>query len=123
MIFPVKRVKEELINEFAVSKMDINTFCEMHNIKVEAFRSWVDEKIKRSKLEKEKQEEEGEKKEVFRASDFVEIDIPEANRHSISIGENRKELITVRAGGIEIDIPIETEETILFKILQTAASI
>lgn len=95
MIFPVKRVKEELINEFAVSKMDINTFCEMHNIKVEAFR----------------------------ASDFVEIDIPEANRHSISIGENRKELITVRAGGIEIDIPIETEETILFKILQTAASI
>ena len=29
----------------------------------------------------------------------------------------------VRAGGIEIDVPITTEETTLFKILQTAASI
>lgn len=36
---------------------------------------------------------------------------------------DRKELITVRAGGIEIDVPITTEETTLFKILQTAASI
>lgn len=26
MIFPVKRVKEELINEFAVSNMDIENF-------------------------------------------------------------------------------------------------
>ena len=32
MIFPVKRVKEALINEFAVSNMDIETFSEMHNI-------------------------------------------------------------------------------------------
>jgi len=29
MIFPVKRVKEELINEFAVSKMDIETFSQI----------------------------------------------------------------------------------------------
>ena len=32
MIFPVKRVKEELINEFAVSNMVIETFSQMHNI-------------------------------------------------------------------------------------------
>ena len=29
MVFPVKRVKEELINEFAVSNMDIETFSQM----------------------------------------------------------------------------------------------
>ena len=40
-----------------------------------------------------------------------------------AVGIDLKELITVRAGGIEIDIPITTEETILFKIFQTAASI
>ena len=38
-----------------------------------------------------------------------------------AVGIDLKELITVRAGGIEIDIPITTEETILFKIFQTAA--
>ena len=36
MIFPVRRVKEELINEFAVSNMDIESFCEMHNIQPDA---------------------------------------------------------------------------------------
>lgn len=34
----------------------------------------------------------------------------------------KEELITVRAGGIEIDVPIITEETTLFKILKTADS-
>ena len=32
MIFPVKRIKEELINEFVVSNMDIETFRQMHSI-------------------------------------------------------------------------------------------
>ena len=36
---------------------------------------------------------------------FVELDIPGASKHRISVGIDRKELITVRAGGIEIDIP------------------
>ena len=60
---------------------------------------------------------------VFQASEFVELDIPASSKHRISVGIDRKDLITVRAGGIEIDIPITTEETILFKIFHTAASI
>jgi hypothetical protein len=56
-------------------------------------------------------------------AESVELDIPHASAHRISVGIDRKELITVRAGVIEIDIPITTEETTLFKILQTAASI
>ncbi len=40
MIFPVKRVNEELINEFADSNMDIETFSKMHSIQPEALRSW-----------------------------------------------------------------------------------
>lgn len=43
MIFPVKRVKEELINEFAVSNMDIETFSQMHSIQPDALKSWIDE--------------------------------------------------------------------------------
>lgn len=39
MIFPVKKVKEELINEFAVSKMTIDDFLKMHNIQPEALKS------------------------------------------------------------------------------------
>lgn len=45
MIFPIKRVKEELINEFAVSKMDIETFSQMHSIQPEALRSWIHENL------------------------------------------------------------------------------
>ena len=41
MIFPVRRVKEELINEFAVSNMDIESFCEMHNIQPDALKSFT----------------------------------------------------------------------------------
>ena len=117
MIFPVKRVKEELINEFAVSKMNIEDFSKMHSIQPEALRSWIQEKMKRP------YNGQSEKCDIFQASEFVELDIPEAGRHAISIGQSRKDLITVRASGIEIDIPITTEETTLFKILQTAASI
>ena len=117
MIFPVKRVKEELINAFAVSNMDIDSFSQMHNIQPEALRSWIHEKMERAKLGLP------ENTEVFQASEFVELDIPGASKHRIAVGIDRKELITVRAGGIEIDIPITTEETILFKIFQTAASI
>ena len=117
MIFPVKRVKEELINEFAVSKMNIEDFSKMHSIQPEALRSWIQEKMNRAK------NGESENFDIFQASEFVELDIPAAGRHAISIGQSRKELITVRAGGIEIDIPITTEETTLFKIFQTAASI
>ncbi len=117
MVFPVKRVKEELINEFAVSKMDIETFSQMHSIQPEALRSWIHEKMNRAK------NVESENYDIFQASEFVELDIPHASAHRISVGIDRKELITVRAGGIEIDIPITTEETTLFKILQTAASI
>lgn len=43
MIFPVKRVKEELINEFAVSKMNIDDFSKMHSIQPEALKSWITE--------------------------------------------------------------------------------
>lgn len=117
MIFPVKRVKEELINEFAVSKMDIETFSQMHSIQPEALRSWIQEKMYRS------QHPESESPDIFQASEFVELDIPHASKHQITVGIDRKELITVRAGGIEIDVPITTEETTLFKIFQTAASI
>lgn len=63
------------------------------------------------------------KNEVFSSTDFVELDIPKASKQGISLSKDRKDLITVRAGGIEIDIPIETCETNLLKILQTAASI
>ena len=45
MIFPIKRVKEELINEFVVSKMDIETFSQMHSIQPEALRSWIHENL------------------------------------------------------------------------------
>lgn len=41
MIFPVKRVKEEHINEFAVSNMDIETFSEMHNTQSDALKSFT----------------------------------------------------------------------------------
>ncbi len=54
MIFPVKRVKEELINEFAVSNMDIETFSQMHSIQPEALRSWIHEKMERAKLDYKK---------------------------------------------------------------------
>ncbi|MBQ2451231.1 MAG: hypothetical protein II273_06635 [Lachnospiraceae bacterium] len=50
MIFPIKRVKEELINEFAVSK-DIETFSQMHSIQPEALRSWIHEKMNRARME------------------------------------------------------------------------
>ena len=113
MIFPVKRVKEELINEFAVSNMDIDTFSEMHNIQSDALRSWIAEVMHPAPA----------KEEVFSSTDFVELDIPKVTKQSITISKNRKDFITVRAGGIEIDVPIETCETNLFKILQTAASI
>ncbi len=66
---------------------------------------------------------ESEHYDIFQSSEFVELDIPSASKHRIAVGIDRKELITVRAGGIEIDIPITTEETALFKIFQTAASI
>ena len=113
MIFPVKRVKEELINEFAVSNMDIETFSRMHSIQPDALKSWMDEAMHPAPA----------KNEVFSTTDFVELDIPKASKQGITLSKNRKDLITVRAGGIEIDIPIETCETNLFKILQTAASI
>ena len=57
----------------------------------------------------------------FQSSEFVELDIPHTSKHQITAGIDRKELITVRAGGIEIDIPITTEETTLFKIFQRLA--
>lgn len=34
MIFTVKRVKEELINEFAVSKMNFDEFSKVHSINI-----------------------------------------------------------------------------------------
>ena len=113
MIFPVKRVKEELINEFSVSNMDIETFSQMHSIQPDALKSWIDEVMHTAPA----------KNEVFSTTDFVELDIPKVSKQGITLSKNRKDLITVRAGGIEIDIPIETCETKLFKILQTAASI
>ncbi len=114
MIFPVKRVKEELVKEFSVSKLDITTFSEMHSIDPEALRSWIKETMYPPTPSKD---------EVFSSTDFVELDIPKVSKQSINLSKNRSNLITVRAGGIEIDIPIETCETNLFKILQTAASI
>ena len=63
------------------------------------------------------------KNEVFSTTDFVELDIPKVSKQGTSLSKDQKDLITVRAGGIEIDIPIETCETNLFKILQAAASI
>lgn len=117
MIFPVKRVKEELINEFAVSNVTIENFSKMHSIQPEALKSWIQEKMYKS------QHPESESNDIFQTSEFVELDIPHASKHQITVGIDRKELITARAGGIEIDIPITTEETTLFKILQTAASI
>ena len=63
------------------------------------------------------------KGEIFSTTDFVEVDIPKVSKQNITISKNRKEFITVRTGGIEIDVPIETCETNLSKILQTAASI
>ena len=113
MIFPVKRVKEELINEFAVSNMTIDEFSKIHSIQPDALKSWIDEVMHPSPA----------KNEVFSTADFVELDIPKVSKQEITLSKNRKDLITVRAGGIEIDIPIETCETNLFKILQTAASI
>lgn len=115
MIFPVKRVKKELINEFAVSKMNIDDFSKMHSIQPEALKSWIQEKMYRS------QHSESESNDIFQASELVELDIPHASKHQIKVGIDRKELITVRAGGIEIDIPITTGETTLFKILQRLA--
>ena len=106
-------VKEELINEFAVSNMDIETFSEMHNIQPDALKSWIDEVMHPTPS----------KGEIFSTTDFVELDIPKVAKQGITLSKNRKDLITVRAGGIEIDVPIETCETNLFKILQTAASI
>ena len=88
-----------------------------HSIQPEALRSWIHEKMNRAK------NGESEHYDIFQASEFVELDIPGASKHRISVGIDRKELITVRAGGIKIDIPITTEETALFKIFQTAASI
>lgn len=41
MIFPVKRVKEEHINEFAVSNMDIETFSAMHNIQSDVLKCFT----------------------------------------------------------------------------------
>ena len=114
MIFPVRRVKEELINEFAVSNMDIETFSEMHNIQPDALKSRIDEKMHPTPAKNNA---------VFSTTDFVELDIPKVAKQGITLSKNRKDLITVRAGGIEIDVPIETCETNLFKILQTAASI
>ena len=113
MIFPVKRVKEELINEFAVSNMTIDEFSKIHSIQPDALKSWMDEVLHPAPA----------KNEVFSTTDFVELDIPKVSKQGISLSKDRKDLITVRAGGIEIDIPIETCETNLFKILQTAASI
>ena len=106
MIFPVRRVKEELINEFAVSNMDIESFCEMHNIQPDALKSWIDEVMHPTPAKNN---------EVFSTTDFVELDIPKVAKQGITLSKNRKDLITVRAGGIEIDVPIETCETNLFK--------
>ncbi len=43
MIFPVKRVREELVKEFAASTMTIDAFAEAHSINTEALKSWIDE--------------------------------------------------------------------------------
>ena len=93
MIFPVKRVKKELINEFAVSKMNIDDFSKMQSIQPEALKSWIQEKMYRS------QHSESESNDIFQASELVELDISHASKHQIKVGIDRKELITVRAGG------------------------
>lgn len=116
MIFPVKRVKEELVKEFAASTMRIDDFAEAHSITPEALKSWIDEVMHPAPAAK------GDFN-VFSTTDFVELDIPKVSKQGITLSKNRKDLITVRAAGIEIDVPIETCETNLFKILQTAASI
>lgn len=67
MIFPVKRVKEELINEFAVSNMTIENFSKVHSIQPEALKSWIQEKMYKS------QHPESESTDIFLASEFVEL--------------------------------------------------
>lgn len=116
MMFPVKRVKDELVKEFAASNMKIEDFAEIHSIKPDALKSWIDEMMHPSVPAKGDFD-------VFSTNDFVELDIPKVSKQSISISRNRNDFITIRAAGIEIDVPIETCETNLFKILQTAASI
>ena len=118
MMFPVKRVKDELVKEFAVSNMTIDTFAEMHSIKPEALRSWINEITHPAPGNNVDGEFD-----IFSTNDFVELDIPAVSKQTITLSRNRKDLITIRAAGIEIDVPIETCETNLFKILQTAASI
>lgn len=116
MIFPVKRVREELVKEFAASAMTIDNFAETHSIKPDVLKSWVDEVTHPVAAAKGEFD-------VFSTNDFVELDIPKVSKQNISLSRNRKDLITIRAAGIEIDVPIETCETNLFKILQTAANI
>lgn len=116
MIFPVKRLKEELVNEFAASTMKIEDFAEAHSITPEDLKSWINEIMHPTPTAKGELD-------VFSTNDFVELDIPKVSKQGITLSKNRKDLITIRATGIEIDVPIETCETNLFKILQTAASI
>ncbi len=85
--------QRRLINEFAVSKMNIDDFSKMHSIQPEALKSWIQEKMFRS------QHPDSEYNDIFQASEFVEHDIPHASKHQITVGIDRKELITVRAGG------------------------
>lgn len=47
------------------------------------------------------------KNEVFSTTGFVELDIPKVSKQGITPSKNRKDLITVKAGGIEIDVPVE----------------
>ena len=70
--------KFRLINKFAVSKMDIETFSQMHSIQPEALRSWIQEKMYRS------QHPESELPDKFQAFEFVELDIPHASKHQIT---------------------------------------
>ena len=96
MIFPVKRVKEELVKEFSVSKLDITTFSEMHNIDPEALRSWIKEAIYPTPS----------KDEVFSSTDFVELDIPKVSKQSINLSKNRNNLITSPAANTRKVFPI-----------------
>ena len=92
MMFPVKRVKDELVKEFAISNMTIDTFAQMHSIKPEALRSWIDEithPVPGSKSDGDFN--------VFSTNDFVELDIPAVSKQSITLSKNRKDLITIRA--------------------------
>ena len=41
---------------------------------------------------------------VFSTNDFVELDIPKVSKQSIILSRNRKDIITVRAAEIEIDV-------------------